>query len=58
MEFLQTTALILIIIVCVLFISSKWKSAVIKRDVEDSLKLGAGSILNEKKKSAFWYLFK
>jgi len=49
---------IVVFISCVLYIFKRWNEAKFKRDSEWSLRIGAGSIIDEKKPSAFWYLFK
>ncbi len=49
---------LVIFFACLLYIFKRWNEAKAKRDTEWSLRIGAGSILDEKKPSAFWYLFK
>ena len=53
---LVTIVNILFIIVLVLYLSKKWNEAKQKRDIHDSLRVGAG--VNEKKSSIFPFLFK
>jgi hypothetical protein len=55
---LEVIVELLIAIVCVLYISRRWAEAKVKRDVEESLRPGAGVSTNPKKPSVFWYLFK
>lgn len=54
----QFITTLLVFIVCVLFISKRWNEAKIKRDVDWSLRPGAGIKIGEKKPSVFPYLFK
>ena len=55
---LTTITSVLISIACILYIAARWKDAVKRRDIDEMLKPLAGLILNDKKRSAFWYLFK
>jgi hypothetical protein len=55
---LATIVNILFIIVLVLYIAKKWNEAKQKRDIHDSLRVGAGGNVNEKKSSIFPFLFK
>jgi hypothetical protein len=48
----------LIIIALVLYLAKKWNEAKKKRDIHDSLRVGAGVNMNEKKSSIFPFLFK
>ena len=55
---LATIVNILVIIALVLYLAKRWNEAKEKRDVHDSLKVGAGVRVNEKKSSIFPFLFK
>jgi predicted transporter len=55
---LATIVNILVIIVLAIYIAKKWNEAREKRDVHDSLRVGAGVNINEKKSSIFPFLFK
>ena len=52
----QKITTFLVFIVCILYIFQKWNQAKLKRDIYDSLKVGAG--LTNKKSSVFPFLFK
>jgi hypothetical protein len=55
---LATIANILFIVVLVLYLSKIWNEAKAKRDAHDSLRVGAGGNVNQKKSSIFPFLFK
>jgi hypothetical protein len=55
---LSTIVNILVIIVLVLYIARKWSEAKQKRDFAWATRFAAGISVNEKKPSAFPYLFK
>lgn len=49
---------VLIAIVCILYISRRWKEAEQKRFVEETLDPFGGIEIGKKRKSIFWYFFK
>jgi len=55
---LVTIVNILIIIALVIYLAKKWNEAKWKRDIAWASRFGAGISINEKKPSAFPYLFK
>jgi hypothetical protein len=55
---LEIIAEVLMVIVCVLYISRRWKEAEQKRFVEEALDPFGGIEIGKKRKAIFWYLFK
>lgn len=58
MDILIAVAAMLVIALAAIHLVRMWKTAVMKRDVAEALKPGAGCSLSDKKPSAFWFLFK
>ena len=58
MEMLDLIVELLVAFVCVLYISQRWNEAKKKKFVEDATSPFAGITAIQKKKSAFWYMFR